>query len=38
MGELNFKRFLQFKTLKLVFATRKTLMNLNDQDIRCNKK
>jgi len=32
--ELNFKRFLLFKTLKTIFANRKLLINLNDQEYK----
>ena len=30
-GELNFKGFLQFKTLKTVLVKRKPFLNLNDK-------
>jgi len=32
-GELNFKRFFQFKTLKTILVNRKPFLNLNDKSI-----
>jgi len=37
-GELNFKRFLQFNSQKIVFAIRKSLVKLSDQEYKVQQK